>query len=63
MQSPTSDLMASGYAGMVPAFVAAMFWLSTKISPFGSTAGGIFVPLAPCPPFVSWMGTLMAVML
>src|SRR5215469_1082073 len=62
-QSPTSDLMASGYAGIVPAFVAAMFWLSTKISPLGSTAGGILFPLAATPPFVSWMGTVMAVML
>src|ERR1022692_1019260 len=63
MQSPTSDLMASGVGAMVPANVAATCWLSTKISPLGSTAGGVLFPLASTPPFVSVMGTVMAVML
>src|SRR5215472_7684262 len=62
-QSPTSDLMASGVGVMVPFSVAATFWLSTKISPLGSTAGGIGFPLASTPPFVSVIGTVIAVML
>src|SRR5215472_4944569 len=56
-QSPTSDLMTSGTGGLVPFKTAALSWLSTKISPLGSTCGGL------SPPFVSWMLTWMAVML
>ena len=49
MQSPTSDLMASGCAGMAPLRIAAMFWLRTKISPLGSDCGSMGFPLASRP--------------